>query len=80
MSNYNYELNTLFGNNSYDELLEIYNDFNMDSLLNESIMSIPKNKLKDILKKITTIKDDKQMESFVNKSRIKSIHFIPILQ
>lgn len=69
MSNYNYELNTLFGDISYDDLLEVYNKFNMENSLNESVMSIPKNKIKDILKKITTIKDDNQMEKFVNKHK-----------
>ena len=65
MSNYNYELNTLFNNNPYDELLE----FNMKNLLNENIASLPLNKTKEMLKKITSIKNDKQMESFVKKHK-----------
>ena len=69
MSKYNYELNTLYNDNFYAELLEVYNNFDIENILNESIMSIPVNKVKDMLKKIATIKNDKQMESFVNKHK-----------
>ena len=67
MSKYNYELNTLYNDNFYTELLEIYNNSDTQNILNESIMSV--NKVKDMLKKIATIKNDKQMESFVSKHK-----------
>lgn len=66
MTNYNYELNTLFNNDSYSELLEIYNNFGVENTLNESVAI---NKVKDILKKISSIKNDKQMETFVNRHK-----------
>jgi len=69
MNTYNYELNTLFNDGTYDELLEIYNNFDFEIMLNESVLSIPKNKIKDMLKKISTIKDTDKMEKFVNKNK-----------
>jgi hypothetical protein len=67
MNNYNYELNALFNNDIYSELLEIYNNYSVDNILNESTM--PANKLKDMLKKISSIKNDKQMETFVGRHK-----------
>ena len=69
MSKYNYELNTLYNDNFYTEILEVYNNFDVENILNESAMSMPVNKVKDMLKKIATIKNDKQMESFVSKHK-----------
>ena len=66
MNNYNYDLNTLYNDNTYDELLECYNNINV---LNEGVLKMPLNKIKDMLKKITTIKNDEQMEKFVNKNK-----------
>jgi len=69
-----YDLNNIMNESNYDELLEIYNSITNNSILTEGIASIPMNKAKQMLKKISSFKNPKQMESFIksNKKFVKS--------